>query len=438
MNLPSPLPSPLPAFLPPPEPSSLPCDFSRPLVVAMSGGVDSSVAAGLLCRWGYRVIGITLQLYDERKRSGGASGSRAKSCCAGRDITAAKSAARALGIAHYVLDFESRFQSSVIDDFLSSYRRGETPLPCVRCNQRIKFSSLLDVARDLGASGLATGHYIRKVVPENSEEQHLYRARDGAKDQSYFLFATTREQLDFLHFPLGELHKDETRSLARAMGLPNASKAESQDICFVASRYTQLFPELTSPDPMHSSVAGEICTEDGRVLGRHSGIAGYTVGQRRGLGLGGLHEPLYVVRLDVERNRVYVGERAALAVRGVILRELNLLAPIAEIRQFGKQGGKQGEIMVKYRSLMASVRARVSFAEGFTDDFTDASNCEVIFAEEQLGVSSGQACVFYAGERVLGGGIIDKTLRTESTVATTVASSSENFNLAETMLVAAE
>ena len=416
-------------------------ESSRTIVVAMSGGVDSSVAAGLLCRSGYRVIGITLQLYDERKRLGGgevSGGARAKSCCAGRDIGDARDAARKLGIPHYVLDFESRFQSSVIDDFLSSYRRGETPLPCVRCNQRVKFSSLLSVARDLGACALATGHYIRKKVVEASSGEagneagneagdeagsslagnegakspasFLYRARDKSKDQSYFLFTTTREQLDFLRFPLGELHKEETRALAESMGLPNADKKDSQDICFVADRYTRLFPELKNKE-----AGGEICSLDGRVLGRHEGIAGYTIGQRRGLGLGGLREPLYVVGLDVERNRVYVGGREALLVRGVILRELNLLASVEDFAR--------ADISVKYRSLMEDVAARVSFAGNYSggtsanlsgDKGCDKGfhkGCEVIFAEQQSGVSSGQACVFYAGERVLGGGIIDRTLR---------------------------
>lgn len=376
------------------------------IVVAMSGGVDSSVVAGLLRRSGRRVIGITLQLYDERKKVSQSSslerGASSKSCCAGRDIADARNVARALDIPHYVLDFEDRFRHAVIDDFLASYRKGETPLPCVRCNQRIKFSALVDVAKGLGAVGLATGHYIRiERAPEG--EARLYRARDTAKDQSYFLFATTREQLSFLHFPLGDMKKNETRELARTMGLANSDKVESQDICFVASRYTRLFPELLPQAAgSESEVAGDICDLSGNVLGRHAGIAGYTIGQRRGLGLGGLSSPMYVVGIDARRNIVTVGERSSLSVRGVILREINWLCDSVD-------AGVSISLDVKFRSLMDTVAARVSFIGDGGCGGEDA-RVEVIFSEPQIAVACGQACVFYDGERVLGGGIIDETL----------------------------
>ncbi|MGH7059819.1 MAG: tRNA 2-thiouridine(34) synthase MnmA, partial [Stellaceae bacterium] len=288
------------------------------VVVAMSGGVDSSVTAALLAEAGYDTIGITLQLYDH-----GATVGRKGACCAGRDIDDAARVADRLGISHYVLDYEARFRAEVIEDFAASYGRGETPVPCIRCNQRIKFRDLLATARDLGASALATGHYVRRVSGPDGPE--LHRARDAGRDQSYFLFATTRAELDFLRFPLGRLGKDETRALARRFGLRVADKPDSQDICFVpqgsyARLVERLRPEAGEP--------GDIVDAAGHVLGRHRGIANFTVGQRKGLGIAAA-EPFYVLRLEPERRRVVVGRRAALAQARIGLGELNWLAPEA-------------------------------------------------------------------------------------------------------------
>ncbi len=284
------------------------------IIVAMSGGVNSSVTAALLVEQGFEVIGITLQLYNDRAAAG-----RKGTCCAGRDIYDAAAVARQLGIAHYVLDYESRFRAAVIDDFVNSYRRGETPIPCIRCNQRVKFRDLLGAARDLGASALATGHYARRVAGPDGPE--LHRAREVARDQSYFLFATTRTELDFLRFPLGGLTKEETRVHARRFGLAVADKPDSQDICFVptgsyARLVERLRPEACAP--------GDIVDRSGRVLGRHNGIAHFTVGQRKGLGIAA-GEPLYVLRIDPGERRVIVGPRAALAETRLLLGEVNWL-----------------------------------------------------------------------------------------------------------------
>ncbi len=283
------------------------------VVVAMSGGVDSSVTAGLLAERGFEVVGITLQLYDH-----GAALGRKGACCAGRDIDDAAAVARRLGIAHYVLDYESRFRAAVIEDFAESYGRGETPVPCIRCNQRIKFRDLLATARDLGASALATGHYVRRVAGPAGPE--LLRARDGARDQSYFLFATTRAELEFLRFPLGGLAKDETRALARRFGLTVADKPDSQDICFVpqgsyAGVVERLRPEAAEP--------GDIVDRAGRLLGRHRGIAHFTVGQRKGLGIAAA-EPLFVLAIEADKRRVVVGPREALAQTRVLARRAQL------------------------------------------------------------------------------------------------------------------
>lgn len=351
------------------------------VVVAMSGGVDSSVAAALLRDRGLDVIGITLQLYDQ-----GAAVGRKGACCAGQDIHDARRVADRLGIPHYVLDYETRFHAAVIDDFVDSYAAGETPIPCVRCNQRVKFHDLLGTARDLGAEALVTGHYARRV--EGAEGPELHRAADPARDQSYFLFATTPEQLAFLRFPLGGLQKEEVRQLAERLGLPVAAKPDSQDICFVPDgRYTRIVERLR-PEAMRP---GEIVHVDGRILGRHAGVAYYTVGQRRGLNLGG-GEPLYVVRLEPEAARVLVGPRRALEERRVWLREVNWLLP--EPRRAG------GLIAtIKLRSMSEPARARL---------WPDASGrtVEVALEEPQLGVAPGQAGVFYDGDRLLGGGWI--------------------------------
>ncbi len=286
------------------------------VVVAMSGGVDSSVAAALLAEQGYDVVGITLQLYDH-----GAALGRKGACCAGQDIHDAGAVAAQLGMPHYVLDYEARFRAAVIDDFAESYARGETPVPCIRCNERVKFRDLLAVAKDLGADALATGHYVRRVMGREGPE--LHRAADGARDQSYFLFATTREQLDFLRFPLGELGKDETRALARRFALPVAAKPDSQDICFVPTGDYAAVVQKLRPD---AAEPGEIVDPAGRVLGRHEGVIHFTVGQRKGLGIAG-DEPLYVLRLEPERRRVVVGPRAALGQRRIALAGNNWLGP---------------------------------------------------------------------------------------------------------------
>ncbi|WP_374304421.1 tRNA 2-thiouridine(34) synthase MnmA [Ferrovibrio sp.] len=353
---------------------------STRVVVAMSGGVDSSVVAGLLVRQGYEVIGITLQLYDH-----GAAISRKGACCAGQDIHDARSVAERLGIPHYVLDYESRFRQSVIDEFADSYVRGETPIPCIRCNQRVKFRDLLQTARDLGADCLATGHYVQRVVSEDGQTQ-LLRGADPRRDQSYFLYATTAEQLEYLRFPLGHMEKPEVRRLAEEFGLAVADKPDSQDICFVpngdyASVVTKLRPEAAEP--------GEIVDEAGRVLGRHDGVIHFTVGQRKGIGVAG-PEPLYVLRLDAAKRQVVVGPKAALARSVVYLRELNWLGdPIPEAGL---------DVSVKLRSAQPAVAARI-FA-----DQNNAARLELF--EPEYGIAPGQAGVVYAGERLLGGGWI--------------------------------
>jgi tRNA-uridine 2-sulfurtransferase len=348
------------------------------IVVAMSGGVDSSVTAALLVAQGFEVVGITLQLYDH-----GAAAGRASACCAGRDIYDAAQVADCLGIAHYVLDYESRFRAAVIDDFVDSYCRAETPVPCIRCNQRIKFRDLLGVAHDLGAAALATGHYVRRIVGPDGPE--LHRALDAARDQSYFLFATTRQELEFLRFPLGGLKKDETRAAARRFGLPVADKPDSQDICFVPSgSYASLVERLRPA----ASAPGDIVDDSGRVLGRHNGIAHFTVGQRKGLGIAA-GEPLYVLRIDPERRRVVVGPRAALAETRVLLGELNWLAPVTD----------GAAVEARLRSAQPPMPARLYRGprEG---------KAELVLDAAAGAVAPGQAAVLYAGERVLGGGWI--------------------------------
>jgi len=353
------------------------------VVVAMSGGVDSSVTAALVKEAGFEAVGITLQLYDH-----GAAVGRKGACCAGQDIHDARRVADRLGIPHYVLDYESRFRAAVMDDFADSYLRGETPIPCVRCNQRVKFRDLVETARELGAAALATGHYVRRV--EGAAGPELHRAADPARDQSYFLFATTRAQLDFLRFPLGGLHKPETRALAQRLALPVAAKPDSQDICFVPNGSYARVVEKLRPGAIEP---GEIVHVDGRVLGRHEGIINFTVGQRRGLGIAderGGGDPLYVVRLEAARRRVVVGPKAALATAEIGLREVNW-------RGAAPAGGAGLGVTVKVRSTTPAVAATV-FALG--------EGGRVTFAEPQYGVAPGQACVFYDGERVLGGGWI--------------------------------
>jgi tRNA-specific 2-thiouridylase len=363
------------------------------VVVAMSGGVDSSVTAALLAEAGYDVVGITLQLYDH-----GAAIHRKGACCAGRDIHDARAVAARIGIAHYVLDYEQRFKEAVIDRFAESYVAGETPVPCVECNQAIKFRDLLTTARELGAAVLATGHYVAsRRLPDGGRA--LYRAREAERDQSYFLFATARAQLDLLRFPLGDRTKAETRELARRFGLAIADKQDSQDICFVPSgRYADVIERLRPG----AAGPGEIVDVDGKVLGRHEGIIHFTVGQRRGLGIA-TGAPLYVVRLDAAARRVVVGPRAALRTSRIRLRDVNWLGDgtIAEMVE------RHTEIYVKVRSTRAPQPAWLR-----RDPDADFE-VELIGGED--GVSPGQACVFYDAAdgqaRVLGGGIISGTLQ---------------------------
>jgi tRNA-specific 2-thiouridylase len=361
------------------------------VVVAMSGGVDSSVVAALMKAEGYDVVGITLQLYDHGEAVG-----RKGACCAGQDIQDARRVANKLQIPHYVLDYEARFAKAVMGEFADSYLQGETPVPCVACNQKIKFHDLLETAASLGASALATGHYVRSIPGRHGWE--LYRAADKERDQSYFLFATTPKQLAFLRFPLGARDKNETRKLARDFGLDVAEKSDSQDICFVPTgRYTQVIERLRPG----AAEAGNIVHIDGRVLGRHGGIINYTIGQRKGIGVPA-PEPLYVLRLDAASREVVVGPREALRTRRLTLRDVNWLGdePLAAAAERGE------EILARIRSSGPLQPARLLSEE-------DGLTVELAHGED--GVSPGQACVFYAasggGERVLGGGWIKATAR---------------------------
>jgi len=365
------------------------------VVVAMSGGVDSSVVAALLKEQGYDVVGVTLQLYDH-----GAATHRKGACCAGQDIQDARNVAARLGVPHYVLDFENRFRETVIDSFARAYARGETPVPCVACNQFVKFADLFETAQDLGADVMATGHYISSR-DDGAGERALYRARDASRDQSYFLFATTRAQLRLLRFPLGGFAKSEVRELARSFGLEVAEKPDSQDICFVPTgHYTDVVGRL-SPG---AATPGDIVHVDGRVLGRHAGVMHYTVGQRRGLGLGAARtgppgQPLFVVRVDAAAARVIVGPREALETTAVDLREMNWIGPHA-LEDLPARGL---DVFARVRSTRPPVPARLSFGRD--------GRAQVNFLQGEFGVSPGQACVFYdtLGDeaRVLGGGFID-------------------------------
>jgi tRNA-specific 2-thiouridylase len=356
------------------------------VVAAMSGGVDSTVTAAVLARAGFEAVGVTLQLYDA-----GAAAGRKGACCAGQDILDARAAAEALGVPHYVLDYERRFEESVIQPFVDAYARGETPIPCVRCNQTVKFRDLLDVARELGAQALATGHYVRRVQGPHGPE--LHRACDPSRDQSYFLFATTREQLAYLRFPLGDLEKTEVRRLAAELGLQAAAKPDSQDICFVPDgRYVTVIDRLRPA----VAEAGDIVHVDGRVLGRHEGVSRYTVGQRRGLGVA-VGDPLFVVRLDPAARQVIVGPREALLARGLRLTETNWLGDETSLEAAAVAAKP---VLARVRSTREPAPARLKLA---------ADGAEVMFETPEEAVAPGQACVLYDAatpSRVLGGGFI--------------------------------
>ncbi|MCK4203828.1 tRNA 2-thiouridine(34) synthase MnmA [Brucella pituitosa] len=361
------------------------------VVVAMSGGVDSSVVAGILKREGYDVVGVTLQLYDH-----GAAVHRAGSCCAGQDIEDARRVSESLGIPHYVLDYEARFREAVIDPFANSYVSGETPIPCVSCNQTVKFADLLQTARELGADALATGHYIRSRL--NGAHRAMFRPEDSDRDQSYFLFATTQDQVDYLRFPLGHLPKAQVREIAEEMGLTVAKKQDSQDICFVPQgKYSDIISKL-KPE---AATPGDIVHIDGRVLGRHDGIVHYTVGQRRGIGVA-TGEPLYVVHLDAANTRVIVGPREALETHKVFLRDVNWLGDGS--LDALPEGGV--EVFAKVRSTRPPRPAVLHHADGKT---------WVELVDGESGIAPGQACVLYSDDsntaRVFGGGFIGRSER---------------------------
>ncbi len=359
------------------------------VVAAMSGGVDSTVVAALLHKAGYDVVGVTLQLYDH-----GAALKKKGACCAGQDIHDARLAADMIGIPHYVLDYESRFKDAVIDQFADAYLKGQTPVPCIRCNQTVKFRDLLDVARDLGAEAMATGHYVRRALAGNRVQ--MRKAVDHSRDQSYFLFATTQEQLDYLRFPLADLEKPQVRGVAASLGLRIAAKPDSQDICFVPSGDYRTLIDRLRPQGRE---AGDIVHLDGRVLGRHAGVTDYTIGQRRGLNVA-VGEPLFVVRLDPEKRQVVVGPREALLTARLTLEETNWLGDHASIDEAAEANAP---ILARVRSTRQPSPARLALRDGAAS---------VVFDQGEEGVAPGQACVLYDPadpDRVLGGGFIRAT-----------------------------
>ena len=354
------------------------------VVVAMSGGVDSSVAAGLMKKAGYDVVGITLKLYDDAKKS-----SNGRQCCAGQDIQDAKRVADKLNIKHEILYYQKKFKSEVIDSFIDSYVAGETPIPCVQCNQTVKFRDLFKYAKDLRADALITGHYVSRK--ENGKQPSMYRAKDYNRDQSYFLFSTTQEQLNFLRFPLGQLEKRSTRELANSLELNVADKPDSQDICFVPNGdYSQIIKKFRP----QSFEKGDILNIKGEKIGNHEGIVNYTIGQRRGIKIAD-KEPLYVVKIDSEKNTIIVGTKKNLIVNKILLKNINIL---------GEENDFKRDLRVKVRSTGKLLKAKINFQK---------KGASVEILDEETGISPGQACVFYLkdtyGDKVLGGGWIDKT-----------------------------
>ena len=354
------------------------------VVVAMSGGVDSSVAAGLMKKAGYDVVGITLKLYDDAKKS-----SNGRQCCAGQDIKDAKRVADKLNIKHEILYYQKKFKSEVIDSFIDSYVAGETPIPCVQCNQTVKFRDLFKYAKDLRADALITGHYVSRK--ENGKQPSMYRAKDYNRDQSYFLFSTTQEQLNFLRFPLGQLEKSSTRELANSLELNVADKPDSQDICFVPNGdYSQIIKKFRP----QSFEKGDILNIKGEKIGNHEGIVNYTIGQRRGIKIAD-KEPLYVVKIDSEKNTIIVGTKKNLIVNKILLKNINIL---------GEENDFKRDLRVKVRSTGKLLKAKINFQK---------KGASVEILDEETGISPGQACVFYLkdtyGDKVLGGGWIDKT-----------------------------
>jgi tRNA-specific 2-thiouridylase len=356
----------------------------KTIVVAMSGGVDSSVVAAMLHKAGHNVIGITLQLYDH-----GIALQKQGTCCAGQDIYDAKMVADSLGFPHYIFNYESKFKQEVIDDFADSYIRGETPLPCVKCNQSVKFKDLLKAAKELNADALATGHYVQKI--ENNGVNELHQGKNAAKDQSYFLFSTTQEQLDFLMFPLGGYSKDQTREIAQEFGLEVADKPDSQDICFVPNGD---YRDVINKVRPNASAPGRFIHIDGFDLGEHKGIINYTVGQRKGLGIA-YGKPIYVIRIDPEANTVYVGPESELIKTQFLLKDMNWLASSINPNNL--------EVSVKIRSTTPGVRANI--------DLISDDQIYVTLLEQEKAITPGQACVFYHESRVLGGGWITREIK---------------------------